>query len=37
VAHPGHRHIYNQYTIRAARRAQLLAHHRASGVGTEFY
>jgi dTDP-4-amino-4,6-dideoxygalactose transaminase len=33
----GMRHIYNQYTIRAARRDELLAHLKAAGVGAEIY
>lgn len=37
IAHEGMRHIYNQYTIRAPRRDQLLAHLKASDVGAEIY
>ncbi|MBX3277571.1 MAG: DegT/DnrJ/EryC1/StrS family aminotransferase [Acidobacteria bacterium] len=37
IAHEGMRHIYNQYTIRAPRRDELLAHLRASDVGSEIY
>jgi dTDP-4-amino-4,6-dideoxygalactose transaminase len=33
----GMRHIYNQYTIRAERRDELLAHLKAVGVGAEIY
>ncbi|HLB25273.1 MAG TPA: DegT/DnrJ/EryC1/StrS family aminotransferase [Nitrospirota bacterium] len=34
---PGHRHIYNQYVIRAGRRDGLAAHLKSRGVGTEVY
>jgi dTDP-4-amino-4,6-dideoxygalactose transaminase len=37
IAHEGMRHIYNQYTIRAPRRTELLAHLKASDVGAEIY
>ena len=33
----GHRHIFNQYVIRAARRDELRAHLAERGVGTEIY
>jgi dTDP-4-amino-4,6-dideoxygalactose transaminase len=34
---PGHRHIFNQYVIRAERRDDLRAHLLERGVGTEIY
>src|SRR5690606_13924406 len=34
---PGHRHIFNQYVIRAPRRDELREHLKAHGVGTEIY
>jgi dTDP-4-amino-4,6-dideoxygalactose transaminase len=34
---PQHRHIFNQYTIRAARRDDLLEHLQRAGVGCEIY
>ena len=37
TANEGMRHIYNQYTIRAERRDELLAHLKAVGVGAEIY
>lgn len=36
-AHPGVRHIYNQYVLRARDRDKLRQHLMASGVGTEIY
>ena len=37
VARPGLRHIYNQYTIRCARRDELLGRLTQAGVGAEIY
>jgi len=37
VAHPGMRHIYNQYTIRAPKRDDLLSYLRTRGIGSEVY
>jgi dTDP-4-amino-4,6-dideoxygalactose transaminase len=37
VERAGRRHIYNQYTVRAARRDDLLKHLHANGVGCEVY
>jgi dTDP-4-amino-4,6-dideoxygalactose transaminase len=34
---PGHRHIFNQYVVRAARRDELRAHLSERGIGTEIY
>jgi len=34
---PGHRHIYNQYTIRVSKRDDLVNHLRDAGVGSEVY
>ncbi len=36
-AHPHHRHIYNQYTIRCPRRDELLASLKEQDIGTEIY
>jgi dTDP-4-amino-4,6-dideoxygalactose transaminase len=33
----GHRHIFNQYVLRAARRDELRAHLSRCGIGTEIY
>jgi dTDP-4-amino-4,6-dideoxygalactose transaminase len=37
TARPGQRHVYHQYTVRAARRGELKAHLAGRGVGTEIY
>ncbi|HWQ36249.1 MAG TPA: DegT/DnrJ/EryC1/StrS family aminotransferase [Blastocatellia bacterium] len=37
IAHPGYRHIYNQYTIRCARRDELMAYLKEQDIGTEIY
>ncbi len=37
ITRPQRRHIFNQYTIRAARRDELLRHLHAAGVGCEVY
>jgi len=37
VVLPGHRHIYNQYVIRAPNRDRLRAHLAECGIGTEIY
>jgi dTDP-4-amino-4,6-dideoxygalactose transaminase len=34
---PGHRHIYNQYVLRATRRDELRSYLTANGIGTEIY
>lgn len=37
IVHPGHRHIYNQYTVRCAHRDELMAFLKERGIGTEIY
>jgi dTDP-4-amino-4,6-dideoxygalactose transaminase len=37
VVHPGARHVFHQYVVRADRRDELRAHLRARGIGCEVY